>query len=581
MLKDDLKCVLIGRDIKIYHDLAKLVRKIDTTSRFKQVDLTQAAITATLKKISGPSLIFISDEVPFSLELLSDLTWQYHADAIVVIISTKARTVSIKEPFNNAQFARVNLDKKNPESSSILQFLIQSAREKSEFRRCKNLLGVSEKRCQWLVDSSREAVAFISRDMHWYANLAYLDLFGISSVQKLRSVTVKDLIIADEHLLFDGFQQSQSKSTDSKRSIMLSMKKLNGSTFRANTYLIPSVFKGHKCYQLWVRKINPISTADNNTSKQTDTYLSNSNTLESSASKDKGVGLEDVNPFSGLLNKNTDQSHSNTKRNDVNKAQAEKLKASQSNSTKVSKQKSYDQSSLLKGVIRRKEARIVVEPLNYLKDNESHNKNNMKLQMLSLKVATAQKKGVDDLLVNLPESFNDQMRTVFWDKVKFSRMLQILIKRKRLSVNLLLRVNEASIIDEAFIDWLIPGLKRLGDKSKNLTFLIPSNINESEHKKTLSFIRKLRKFKCKIVLDSFSINREALILLKYSKPDYVRLSLPWTRQLQGNEAKEIRLSSAIRQLEGKNIKVIAPCGFSKDMRRLFILSGASFCQERL
>lgn len=577
MLKDDIKCLLIGRNVKIYNDLARLVKKIDQTSRFKQVGLTQAEIVSTLKKIRGPSLIFISDEVSFPLELLSDLTWQYQADAIVVIVSTKARTTSIKEPFNNTQFSRIKLDSNDSENSSILSFLIQSVREKSEFRRCKNLLGLSEKRCQWLVDSSREAVAFISRDMHWYANVAFLNLFGIASIEKLRSITVKDLIVADEHLLFDGFQQNQSKITDSKCSIMLSMKKLDGSKFRGNIYLIPSVFKGHKCYQLWVRKINPLPTVDNNKSRQTVTNQSDSTTLESTTSSKDRNG----NPFSGLLNKNTDSNHSNTKKTDVSKVQGEQLKVTKSNSTKVSKQRPYDQNSLLKGVIRRKEARIVVEPLNYLKNNESQNKNNMKLQILTLKVAAAQKKGVDDLLINLPQSFNDQMRIVFWDKVKFSKMMQILIQRKKLSVNLLLRVDEASIIDKAFIDWLIPGLKRLGDKSKNLTFLIPSNINESEHKKTLLFIKKLRQFKCKIVLDSFSINKETLVLLKYSKPDYVRLSLPWTRQLQGDEVKEIRLSSAIRQLEEKNIKVIAPCGFSKDMRKLFILSGASFCQERL
>ena len=145
-------------------------------------------------------------------------------------------------------------------------------------------------------------------------------------------------------------------------------------------------------------------------------------------------------------------------------------------------------------------------------------------------------------------------------------------------MNLLLRVNEASIIDEKFIDWLTPGLRRLGSKSKNLTFLIPSNINEAEHKKTLFFIRVLRKFKCNIALDSFSINKEALVLLKYANPDYVILSLPWVRQLQGNEVKEIRLSNVIRKLEKNNIKVIVPCRFSKNRRKLFILSGASFCQ---
>lgn len=577
MLKDDLKCVLLGLNVKVYNDLARLVRKIDATSRFKQVDLTQTAIVSTLKKINGPSLIFISDEVSFSLELLSDLTWQYNADAIVVIVSKKSKPLSIREPFNNTQFSRIKLDKNDPENTSVLPFLIQAAREKAEFRRCKNLLGISEKRCQWLVDSSREAVAFVSRDMHWYANVAYLNLFGISSVQELRTITVKDLIVSDEHLLFDGFQQNQSKQVESKRSIILSMTKMNCSKFRANAYLIPSVFKGHKCYQLWVREINALSNQESSVVKK-DVSEKLSNSTPSTIKTVDHETKEEENPFSRLLNEKTDAKRESLKRNDVKEVLA---KESNTNSADVLKKKKYSKNSLLKGVIRRKEARIVVKPLTYLKNEVLNNKKPRKLQMASLKVADAQKKGVDELLINLPESFNDQMKSVFWEQVKFSRMLQILLKRDKLSVDLLLRVGEAAIIDENFIDWLTPGLKKLGNKSRNLVFLIPSNISDREHKKTLRFINKLRKFNCKIALDSFSFSKESIVLLKYSKPEYLKLSLPWTRELEGNELKEFKLSATVRQLERKNIKVIAPCGFSKDMRKLFILSGASFCQERL
>jgi len=134
--------------------------------------------------------------------------------------------------------------------------------------------------------------------------------------------------------------------------------------------------------------------------------------------------------------------------------------------------------------------------------------------------------------------------------------LQLLIKTNSLKMSLLLRVNEATVMDETFIEWLKPGIKRLGIKSQNIVFLIPSNIDENQYKRTLIFIKKIRELGCKIALDSYSINKKSLILVKYAKPDYLRLSLPWTRQLQGNEQKEIRLSSAIRQFENKNIKVI-------------------------
>jgi EAL domain-containing protein (putative c-di-GMP-specific phosphodiesterase class I) len=70
-------------------------------------------------------------------------------------------------------------------------------------------------------------------------------------------------------------------------------------------------------------------------------------------------------------------------------------------------------------------------------------------------------------------------------------------------------------------------------------------------------------------------------MLKHIKPDYVRLSLHWVKQIEGNTKREIALASLIRQLEAKGIKVIAPCGFSMEMRKLFALSGASFCQERI
>ncbi|MGK0271578.1 MAG: PAS domain-containing protein [Cocleimonas sp.] len=576
MLKDDLKCVLIGRNIDIYNDLVTLVKRIDATSRFKQVDVSELAIKDSLKKIQGPSLIFISDEVSFSLELLSDLIWQHNVDTIVIIVSKNAETVPIKELFNSTQFSRIKLDKNNPETTSILQLLIKSIQEKSEFKRCKKLLGISEKRCQWLVDSSREAVAFISRDMHLYANLSYLSLFEIDSVQKLRSITVKDLIVSDEHLLFDGFKKNQNKLKKNKHSIVVSMKKLNGASFRANAFLIPSVFKGNRCYQLWIQEINPLQASEKKTKlKQSTAEISGSDIVAKLKLEPQLSVSKEKNPFSDLL-ENTNKVISSGNDKKVNSRNRIVPNDDIDNSSKITTPVIiHDTNSLLKGIVRRKEARIISKQLILNKVNETNTVNH---QILSLRVAAAQKKGIDDLLLDLPGYFSNQKRSVFWEKVKFFRLLQILIQRDELKINLFLRVNEASISDESFINWLISGLKRLGDKSKNLTFLIPSNINESEQRKTLLFMKTLKSYNCKIALDSFSTSKQALVLLKHSSPEYVRLSLPWTRQLEGNDAKEIRLSGVIRKLEANNIQVIAPCGFSKDMRRLFILSGASFCQ---
>ena len=171
------------------------------------------------------------------------------------------------------------------------------------------------------------------------------------------------------------------------------------------------------------------------------------------------------------------------------------------------------------------------------------------------------------------------MCSIFWDKVKLTRLFQILLKKRKVKPNLIVRLNGVSVADKEFLSWLILGLRRVGVKSSHITFLVPSQVNERQVRSTIAFANKVRAYNCQIALEGFSVSGESVNLLKRIHPEMVSLSLPWARQIQGNERREIGLSSVIRQLESKDIKVIAPCGFSVDMKKLFILSGASFCHE--
>ena len=504
------------------------------------------------------------------MQLLSDLVWQYASDAIVVILTRKTQTTSLKTPFNNTQFSKLHFTKSSKETGLFLQFLIQSAQLKSEFRRCKSLLGISEKRCQWLVDSSREAIAFISRDLHLYANTTYLNMFQIDSVQALRSISVTDIIVADEHQLFDSFQRNQAKNSDMNHSLILSMKKKNGSVFRANTYVIPSVYKGRKCFQLWVRPMGESNLLVTNTNK-IESVITPSDFLTSTlenANKKNGTELKAQvanNPFgvvfpnNGITSATTNQD--NCAQNEVKK---ERVKPS----------------TLFKAIIKRKEATLSTQRLTQLKVNERKSKLYIPHYLLSLKVPIAQKKGTDDYLSKISGTNSQAVSSVFWDKIKITRLLQLLVRKQQLRANLFIRLSEASISDRAFMAWLEPGLRRVGRKAANITFFLPSQVDEKQMKSTIVLVKRLRRFGCKIALDGFIVAPNSNVLLKQVLPEYIRLSLPWTRQIQGNEAREIGLSSIIRQLESRHIQVIAPCDFSIEMKRLFTLSGASFCQER-
>ncbi len=285
MDKKDIQCIFIGQQSKLYSDLVRSLCKFDINVQVKLVDAEKNNVLFALKKLRGSGLVFISDDIKFSLDVLSDLIWQYAPDAVVVVLTTDKNPLSssTEKPIN-PQFSKLHFKSSSDKSQLFLQCLIQTVKFKTEFRRCKRLLGVSEKRCLWLVDSSQEAIAYITKDLHLYANASYLALFNAESSEQLRSVSIKDLIGSKEHLVFRKFLESQLKCCDSNRSLVLPMKKCNGIKFRANIHLIPSVYKGKKCLQLWVSELNKFNdlpktnssvqerTNDNKVDDLTNTY---------------------------------------------------------------------------------------------------------------------------------------------------------------------------------------------------------------------------------------------------------------------------------------------------------------------
>ena len=531
---NDLQCLLIGERLNSYKNLAKILAIQESNIYAKYVDANKTAIKRALKKQRTATLIFISDEVTFSLESLSDLVWQYSSDAIIVILTEKTATTSLKKPFNNTQISKLHLDPKALDNSQnhsrlYLEYLIQIIQLKKEFRRCKHFLSVAEQRCQWLVDSSHEAVAFISRDLHLYANREYLGLFDIDSIHALPSISVRELMVDNERSLFDGFVKKQLKKHEIKHSLVISLKKRNGKTFRANIHLIPSVYRGSPCLQLWVHPLD----GDERNQKNKEERAQKTSLQDQLLIKDENV-IE-------VLSKNV-----------------------------------VTEASILHSIIKRKEATIIAQKLVGM----IVSKKALDIYIVSLKVPEAQRVGIENLLFSEGGIRLKEKRQIFWDKVKITRLLQTLIKQRNLKTKLLVRLNKATTMDRVFLKWFKPGLSKIGVNTSKLIFLLPSQIDKKDIQPLLKFARELHLFNSKVGLDDFSATSEALTLLKHLKPSYVRLSLPWVKKIEGNESREIALASFIRQLESRNIQVIAPCGLSKDMRWLFTLSGVSFCQER-
>src|SRR5690606_6626678 len=71
-------------------------------------------------------------------------------------------------------------------------------------RRLQAALRETERRCDALIESSRDPIAYIHEGMHIRANQAYLEMFGFEDFEEVEGLSLLDLV-APAHA--DGFRQ--------------------------------------------------------------------------------------------------------------------------------------------------------------------------------------------------------------------------------------------------------------------------------------------------------------------------------------------------------------------------------------
>ncbi len=129
-------------------------------------------------------------------------------------------------------------------------------------RRNEHALRESEKRAKLLLDSSRDAVAYMHEGMHIYVNQAYLTLFGYEESEDVDGLPMLDMVSADDHNKFKVFlkQFSEQKNTKFPLLSVLCMKN-DGTSFPAIIEFTHAEIEGEACIQVVIRDENSQATA--------------------------------------------------------------------------------------------------------------------------------------------------------------------------------------------------------------------------------------------------------------------------------------------------------------------------------
>ncbi|TAM58729.1 MAG: EAL domain-containing protein [Rhodanobacter sp.] len=121
----------------------------------------------------------------------------------------------------------------------------------------------SERRCDALLDSSTDAIAYVHEGMHVRANQAYLDTFGYDSFDDLLGLPVMDMIDPANAEEFKSMLRGHARHDKLPPQLALRARRADGFHFDATVEFAPASFEGEPCLQIVFRRqqVDPAALA--------------------------------------------------------------------------------------------------------------------------------------------------------------------------------------------------------------------------------------------------------------------------------------------------------------------------------
>ncbi|KAF1710402.1 PAS domain S-box protein [Pseudoxanthomonas kalamensis DSM 18571] len=121
-------------------------------------------------------------------------------------------------------------------------------------RRLEAQLRETERRCDALIASSRDPIAYVHEGMHIRANDAYQEMFGLESFEDLEGMSLLDLVapkyVADFKQLLKGLGKGDAPPPQ----YQLEARTLDGEVFPATMEFATATYEGEPCVQVVFRR---------------------------------------------------------------------------------------------------------------------------------------------------------------------------------------------------------------------------------------------------------------------------------------------------------------------------------------
>jgi diguanylate cyclase (GGDEF)-like protein/PAS domain S-box-containing protein len=121
-------------------------------------------------------------------------------------------------------------------------------------RRLEARVHETERRCDTLIESSRDPIAYLHEGMHIRANAAYLDMFGLESFEDIEGMSLLDLVAPQHVDDFKALLKRLTKGETPPPRYELEARDIAGNAFPAIMEFSSAAYEGEPCLQVVFRR---------------------------------------------------------------------------------------------------------------------------------------------------------------------------------------------------------------------------------------------------------------------------------------------------------------------------------------
>ena len=147
----------------------------------------------------------------------------------------------------------VALRRRSDQVLAVVRREFEALSTRRHLRRMETALRETERRCDALLDSSRDAIAYVHEGMHVRVNQAFLEAFGFSEADDVIGLPILDLVAnshADElKSVLRGLSRGEKHT-----SLDLVARRDDGRTFKATAEFAAASYEGEACVQIVFRQ---------------------------------------------------------------------------------------------------------------------------------------------------------------------------------------------------------------------------------------------------------------------------------------------------------------------------------------